>query len=206
MSRLCRCSISLFALLVFSLGVGCDSGDGNKDGDEDACANGTCMTADASAGIDAVGAPETADDVQLPEEDLTVPDVAVVEEIAIPEEDIQPISDDIIIPIADLSTTAKFFTHEWHNVVISYFAVLDFDGGVHIAFDACDVCYGAKKGYSQLGDLMVCNNCGNKFSISGIGTENKGGGCWPGYLEVTITETDVIVERAVLEAGAWYFE
>jgi hypothetical protein len=194
---------------VLTLGVGCDSGDGNKDGEQDACANGACATEDVAAAIEAVETP--AEDVNRPEEVAAedaaeaAPDVQAIEEISAPEE-IQPVSNDIIIPIADLSTTAKYFTHEWHNVTISYFGVLDEDGGVHMAFDACDVCYGAKKGYSQQGNLMVCNNCGNKFEITGIGTTNKGGGCWPGYLEVTLTETDVVIDPAVLEAGSWYFE
>ncbi len=210
MRRARSCSISLIFLLVLSLGVGCESGEGDKDGEQDACANGACAAADVIAAVDVPESP--AEDVTEPEEVVAVvdtveptPDVQVVEEIEVPE-DIQPISNDIIIPIAELSTTAKFFTYEWHDTVISYFAVLDEDGGVHFAFDACDVCYGAKMGYSQEGNLMVCNNCGNKFAITGIGTTNRGGGCWPGYLEVTLTETEVIIDPAVLEAGSWYFE
>ncbi len=211
MRRVRSCSISLFALLVLSLGVGCDSGDGDKDGEKDACANGVCATEDVAASVDVADPP--AEDVSQPEEDVAAavdtaeptPDVQIVEEIQLPE-DVQPISNDIIIPYTELSTTAKFFEYEGDKATVSYFGVLDAQGGVHLAFDACDVCYGAKLGYSQQGDLMVCNNCGNKFPITGIGTTNKGGGCWPGYLEVTLTETEVIIDPEVLEAGSWYFE
>ena len=36
---------------------------------------------------------------------------------------------------------------------------------------------------------MVCNNCGNKYPIDGLGTENKNpGGCWPGYLPSTVSD------------------
>lgn len=214
MSTFRNWAISLFASLLLSGALGCDSGKGDNDSEQDACANGACTTTDVEATLDtAVGGDTTpvpdstqpTEEVQFEDTTIPEPDIAPVEEI-VALEDTPPVSTDIIIPIADLSTTAKFFTHEWHNVTISYFGVLDANGGVHMAFDACDVCYGAKKGYSQDGDLMVCNNCGNKFSISGIGTENKGGGCWPGFLEVTVTDTDVVIDPEVLEAGSWYFE
>lgn len=110
------------------------------------------------------------------------------------------------IPLSDLSTTASFFTYEGEQADIDYFAVLDDDDGVHIAFDACDQCYRAKLGYRQEGSNMVCNNCGNSFAITGIGIANTGGGCWPGYLEVTVTETHVEIGPEALEAGSWYFE
>ena len=206
------CSVSLFALLLLSWGVGCDSGNGDKDGEQDVCANGACATVDVEASVDAPVGADASPDVSQPAEEILLSDTAVADPDVEPVaeitavEDVPPVSTDIVIPMAVLSTTAKFFTHQWHNVTIKYFGVLDADGGVHMAFDACDVCYGAKKGYSQQGDLMVCNNCGNKFAITGIGTENKGGGCWPGFLEVTLTETDEIIDPAVLEAGSWYFE
>ena len=110
------------------------------------------------------------------------------------------------IPLTDLSTTASYFSYEGEETDIDYFAVLDDAEGVHVAFDACDQCYRAKLGYRQEGSNMVCNNCGNSFAISGIGTSNTGGGCWPGYLEVTVTETHVEIEPEALETGSWYFE
>jgi hypothetical protein len=113
--------------------------------------------------------------------------------------------DTIVIPLASLTPTATFFTYEALTTTVRYFAVLDGTNAPHVAFDACDVCYGAKKGYQQVGTEMVCNNCGNSFEITGIGTENVGGGCWPGYLEVALTATDILIEPETLEAGSWYF-
>ncbi|MBW2454153.1 MAG: DUF2318 domain-containing protein [Deltaproteobacteria bacterium] len=114
--------------------------------------------------------------------------------------------DSIIIPLSELNATAAFHSYEAITATVQFFAVLGVDSAPHIAFDACDVCYGAKLGYSQDGDEMVCNNCGNRFAITGIGTENQGGGCWPGYLQMTTTATDVVIEPEILEAGSWYFE
>ncbi len=155
---------------------------------------------DATVPPEEVGSTEdtSASDLATPEDLLTVEDLPPTEDV--------PVDDAIYIPITELSTTASFFEYEGHKATIKYFAVLDGEGQVHVAFDACDVCYGAKLGYSQMGSVMVCNNCGNQFAISGIGTENKGGGCWPGFLEATITDTHLVIEPDILEAGSWYFE
>ena len=58
------------------------------------------------------------------------------------------------------------------------------DGEYRAAFDACDVCYPNKKGYTQQGDLMVCNNCGLQFESTKI-NEVKGG-CNPSPIERTL--------------------
>ena len=86
----------------------------------------------------------------------------------------------ISIPLSEISETAKFY--EYNGV--KYFVVKASDGTIKTGFDACDVCYGSNKGYRQEGEYMVCNNCGNKYPIIGLATENKNpGGCWPGYFE-----------------------
>ena len=122
------------------------------------------------------------------------------------EPDLPEQTSSVLIELSALSTTASFFSYQGEETTIDYFALLDDDGGVHVAFDACDQCYRAGLGYRQEGSTMVCNNCENTFAITGIGTENTGGGCWPGYLEVTVTETHVVIEPEALEAGSWYFE
>lgn len=108
----------------------------------------------------------------------------------------------LIISESSLNTKAKFYSYTDNNVDIYFFAIKGTDDEVHIAFDACDVCYGQKMGYSQDGTNMVCNNCGNVFSIYGIGTENLQGGCWPSHLpvvinngEISMTISDVVLKR-----------
>ena len=120
------------------------------------------------------------------------------------------ISDDAIlnddpfsIPLSDISTTAKFYEHE----TVKFFAVEANDGTIKTGFDACDVCGYAKKGYKQEGPDMVCNNCGNRYSIVGLGTENRNpGGCWPGYLQSKIIGDNLIIQKADIEDGKWRFE
>ena len=188
--------------------TGCDSGSGGK---TTTCTGQQCASKDVNdvapaedtnvvPAEDANVVPEVADDTVVT--DTSGPNVEDVPDTAQTED----ASTAIILPLSELSTTAKWFTYEADKATVKYFAVMDGGGAPHIAFDACDVCYASKKGYSQQGTKMICNSCGNSFDITGIGTENKGGGCWPGYLQVSVDDTAIQIEPEILEAGSWYFE
>lgn len=98
----------------------------------------------------------------------------------------------ITIPLSDITSTVEFFTYTDNGVGINYFAVRGSDGEVRTAFDACDVC-GGYKGYQQKGTDIECRNCGKVFSIDGLGTQNKGYGCWPSYLPHTIQGDNIVI-------------
>jgi len=101
------------------------------------------------------------------------------------------------IPLSDVTYRAKWYKDDRDT---RFFLVKAGDGTVRTALDACDVCYQQKKGYRQEGNYMICNNCGNRYPISGLGTENKTpGGCWPSYLPNTIEGDNVIVKRSDLK-------
>jgi uncharacterized membrane protein len=114
-------------------------------------------------------------------------------------------STQVQIPTSDISTTAKFYSYDDNGITIRYFAVKDKQGTVHVAFDSCDVCYEAKKGYKQNGDVMQCLNCGKTFSINSIGTDNTAGGCWPSYLPMTIQENNIIIKTSNLQEKSYMF-
>ena len=109
-------------------------------------------------------------------------------------------SDYISIPLSDLSSEAKFYEYNDGGVKIKYFAVLGSDEKPRTAFDACDVC-GGYKGYQQVGNDIKCRNCGRVFSIDGLGTKNKGYGCWPSYLPHEIQGDNVIIKTSDLQDG-----
>jgi len=116
-------------------------------------------------------------------------------------------SEALTIPLSELSSKAKFYTLNDGGVVIQYFAVLGSDGKPRTGFDACDVCYKSKKGYRQEGNYMICNNCGNKYSITGLGTENsKPGGCWPGYLPSNIKGDALVIQTSDIIKDKWRFQ
>jgi uncharacterized membrane protein len=117
----------------------------------------------------------------------------------------QQTATEVLLPVSDISTTAAFYSYDSSGVIVRYFAVEDKQGNVHVAFDACDVCYEAKKGYKQNGDVMQCLNCGKTFAITSIGAENTAGGCWPSYLPMQIVGNDVVIQIADLEAKSFMF-
>lgn len=110
----------------------------------------------------------------------------------------------VTIPLADISSKAQFFKFVDGRKEIAFFVVKAADGSVKSAFDACDACYRAKKGYDQQGDKMNCNNCNQKFAINRLGP-NATGGCNPGYLPGSVTGTTLTIKVTDLKAGARYF-
>lgn len=98
---------------------------------------------------------------------------------------------------------ARFYTYRAGSKTISFFLLQGADGVLRAAFDACDVCYLARKGYRQEGDVMVCNNCGNRFPSVRINVET--GGCNPAPLKAELQGDSVIIRVEDLEAGGRFF-
>jgi uncharacterized membrane protein len=116
------------------------------------------------------------------------------------------IGDKITIPISEIDTSVNYYSYDSKGVDISYFIIEGTDGNYHAAFDTCDVCYDAKKGYSQDGNEMKCLNCGLTFPINDIGEKNTGGGCWPSYLPIEIDGNNIIIEKSDLDNKRYMFE
>lgn len=112
------------------------------------------------------------------------------------------VGDELHIELSKISTKASFFSFSSDGVTIKYFAVIGSDENPHIAFDACDVCYAERKGYSQRDAVMHCNNCGQEFAVNSIGTENLEGGCWPSYLPVTQSSDGSKLIVSIADLGA----
>ena len=112
-------------------------------------------------------------------------------------------------PVSEISTTAKYYSYQYiidANTMknIEYFIIKDAGGNIKTAFNACEVCYKADKGYSQNGDKMHCNNCGNEYPISNLGSQGQGG-CWPGYLPHTLNGDEIVIQVSDIEKGAYLF-
>jgi len=108
--------------------------------------------------------------------------------------------DVVSIPLSDISEKVSFYTYNDLGIEISYFVVLGSDGEPRTAFDACDVC-GGYNGYRQVGTDIQCRKCERVFSIDGLGTQNKGYGCWPSYLPHTIENGNVIIKVSDIKSG-----
>ena len=110
------------------------------------------------------------------------------------------------VPTAEVTTDAKWYPYDSDGVEIRFFAVRSNDNDIHVAFDACDVCYEEKMGYRQEGIQMTCNNCDTSFLIKDICSENMKGGCWPSYLPMSIEEDYIIITISDLEEKKYMFE
>ena len=86
---------------------------------------------------------------------------------------------------------AHYYTYMHEGQPIEFFVLKSKDGVVRAAFNACDVCFAAKKGYTQDGDEMICNNCGRRFPadqinvrprrLQSLSADPDGGGRYPGH-------------------------
>jgi hypothetical protein len=121
-------------------------------------------------------------------------------------DDPEPVIQVVRIPTDDVTTNAKWYPYDSDGLEIRFFCVRSNDGEIHVAFDACDVCYDAKMGYRQGGIKMVCNNCDKSYPIRAIGTENQAGGCWPSYLPMNIEDEHIIIKVLDLEEKRYMFE
>ncbi len=108
------------------------------------------------------------------------------------------------IPVAEVSDgVAHRYTYDSRGKQINFFVLKGSDGVIRAAFDACDICFGEKKGYRQEGDLMVCNNCGQQFPSVRVNVMREG--CNPAPLMKTLDGQYLVLRAADIESGSMYF-
>ena len=84
----------------------------------------------------------------------------------------------IIIKKKDITETATFIPYSVNGLKMEIIAVKASDGTIRTALNTCQVCYQSGRGYyKQVGDVFVCQNCGNRFRVDQI--EKLKGGCNP---------------------------
>ena len=110
----------------------------------------------------------------------------------------------LAIPIADLSQTASFYKADLDGTEVELVALKDSKGNLRTAFNACQVCYSSGKGYyRQDGDYLVCQNCGNSFTIDQVGIASGGCNPWPILdSDRTVTDDEIQISYDVLKATA----
>ncbi len=110
------------------------------------------------------------------------------------------------IDASEISDTAQFYTFISNGTDIKFFVLKSSDGKIRAAFDACQVCYSRKLGYSQEGDQMICKNCGNIFLAVKISEEK--GGCNPVPIsnDLAVTNDKIALNVADIETGLSLFE
>lgn len=99
---------------------------------------------------------------------------------------------------------ARFYRLNAASGPIDFFVVRSHDGVIRSAFNTCDVCYKALKGYRQEGDDMVCNNCDQRFKTDLVNVVK--GGCNPAPLQRQQVGDTIVIAVNDVENGAWYFK
>ena len=84
----------------------------------------------------------------------------------------------IVYKKKDISAVAKFIPYTYNGIYMEIIAVKASDGSIRTALNTCQVCYDSGRGfYKQVGNLFVCQNCGNRFLVDQV--EKVKGGCNP---------------------------
>ncbi len=99
---------------------------------------------------------------------------------------------------------ARHFEYKGSDATIKYFILKSSDGIIRAAFDACDVCWPAGKGYYQDGDHMVCRNCGRRFASVLVNVVQ--GGCNPAPLNRSIENGNLVIKVNDILNGKQYFD
>lgn len=101
----------------------------------------------------------------------------------------------LVIPTADITTDASFFPVEVDGTRMEVIAVKDSEGNIRTAFNTCQICYDSGRGYYvQSGNYLVCQNCGNRFSMDQVEIESGGCNPWPIFAEnKTVTADEISI-------------
>ena len=118
------------------------------------------------------------------------------------------VNDDLIIPIKDISTTATFYPVEIDGTKLEVLAIKASDGTIRTAFNTCQICYSSGRGYyKQQGNMLICQNCGNRFNSDDV--EITRGGCNPVPIfseEKTVDSENITITKEFLEKSKIIFE
>jgi uncharacterized membrane protein len=113
--------------------------------------------------------------------------------------------DDVRLPVAQFDDgKARHFDYKHGKLTIRYFVIKSADGVLRAAFDACDVCWPAGKGYAQEGDVMVCRNCGRRFAS--VSVNEVKGGCNPAPLERRVENGMLVIRVSDILEGKTFFD
>lgn len=112
----------------------------------------------------------------------------------------------IAIDTAQLTQTVSFLDISLGEDAVHLLARVEEDGTARLSWNTCQVCSGSPYAYFVLQeDALVCQNCGNRFPVTSIGTESIG--CHPWAVEgYAVEEGQIILSRELLTEEAPSFK
>ena len=110
----------------------------------------------------------------------------------------------ISVNVADLTEAPTFVNYDANGTTVQLIAGIASDGTARIALNTCQVCNPSPKAYfAQNGSRLVCQNCGNKFTMDDVG--DAASGCNPTQVEFTESNGVITVPTSALDAEAKAF-
>lgn len=111
---------------------------------------------------------------------------------------------DLVMSTAEITDKAIFPKITVKGTEMSLLLIRDTDGQIRTSLNTCEACYRSPLGYYvQEGDLLTCQNCGNKFHRNDI--QKVRGGCNPVPVEHTIEGGNVKITKEELGTKLKYF-
>ncbi|MDR0485399.1 MAG: DUF2318 domain-containing protein [Elusimicrobiota bacterium] len=114
---------------------------------------------------------------------------------------------DLVIKISDIGEAAVFYPVDIEGARLEVLAVKAPDGSIRTAFNTCQVCYASGRGfYKQVGSVLVCQNCGNRFRMGQV--EVRSGGCNPIPIfarNKTVTPQTITISKEFLKEAKTIF-
>lgn len=114
---------------------------------------------------------------------------------------------DLKILKSEVTKTAKFYPYKSGDTYMEVLAVKASDGTIRTSLNTCQVCYKSGKGYyKQEGNELVCQNCGNRFSIDQI--EKIKNGCNPVPIlegDKTDNGSNLVISQSYMSKNVDYF-
>ena len=114
-------------------------------------------------------------------------------------------NNNIVIPLSEISDEAIYAGYISESGTVMEIIVVEDDGEIYYAANTCQVCSGSPYAYYvQNGSYFVCQNCGNSFAASRLGS--AAGGCSPVALVAEeISDEYITFSSELLEEYESYF-
>ena len=112
----------------------------------------------------------------------------------------------ISLPIQNfIDNQAQYYHAQVNGKTVYFFVVKDKNGIYRAAANACQICHQANMGFSQVGNYMKCNTCGNQYPLEKIATQK--GGCNPIPINPNLEVKDnrLIINQIEFSDAAYYF-
>lgn len=91
-----------------------------------------------------------------------------------------------------LSEDVRYVNYDTGDQMMQLLAGVASDGSFRVALNTCQSCNPSPKAYFvQENGKLICQNCGNVFTMDDVG--NQAFGCNPTYIESTQTEEKIVV-------------